>query len=108
MSCSRFGEDDLSFSLSEVSAQYEARVPMKRTESDGDGFSLGGSVDWNQIGLPDPVTIGDDVWIGANCTILPGVTIGDNVVIAARAVVTKDVPSDRLVAGVPARVIREL
>jgi len=54
MSCSRFGEDDLSFSLSEVSAQYEARVPMKRTESDGDGFSLGGSVDWNQIGLPDP------------------------------------------------------
>ena len=61
-----------------------------------------------KIGLPDPVTIGDDVWIGANCTILPGVTIGDNVVIAAGAVVTKDVPSDRLVAGVPARVIREL
>lgn len=55
-----------------------------------------------------PVTIGDDVWTGANVTILPGVTIGDNVVIAAGAVVTKDVPSNSLVAGVPARILREL
>lgn len=55
-----------------------------------------------------PVVIGDDVWIGGHSTILPGVTIGDNVVIAAGAVVTKDVPSNCLVGGVPASVIRVL
>lgn len=55
-----------------------------------------------------PVTIGDDVWVGANAVILPGVTIGSHVVVAAGAVVTKDVPSSTLVAGVPARVIRSL
>lgn len=55
-----------------------------------------------------PVTIGDDVWIGGNCTILPGVTIGNNVVVAAGAVVTKNVPDNCVVAGVPARVIKEL
>ena len=55
-----------------------------------------------------PVTIGDDVWIGANAVILPGVTIGRHVVVAAGAVVTKDVPSFSLVAGVPAKVIKEL
>jgi acetyltransferase-like isoleucine patch superfamily enzyme len=52
------------------------------------------------------VMIGDDVWIGANATILPGVTIGRGAVIAAGSVVTSDVPPDVIVAGVPARVIR--
>jgi galactoside O-acetyltransferase len=52
------------------------------------------------------VTINDDVWIGANSTILPGVTIGKGAVIAAGAVVTKDVPADAVVGGVPARVIK--
>lgn len=60
------------------------------------------------IGQAQPVTIGRDVWIGANCTILPGVTIGNNVVIAAGAVVTKDVPDNCVVGGVPAKVIREI
>lgn len=55
-----------------------------------------------------PVSIGNDVWIAANCTILPGVTIGNNVVIAAGAVVTKDVADNSLVAGVPAQVIKTL
>ena len=55
-----------------------------------------------------PVVIGDDVWIGANAVILPGVTIGRHVVVAAGAVVTKDVPDYCVVAGVPARVIKEL
>ncbi len=55
-----------------------------------------------------PVVIGDDVWIGANAVILPGVTIGRHVVVAAGAVVTKDVPENCLVAGVPAKVIKEL
>ena len=56
----------------------------------------------------NPVVIGDDVWIGANAVILPGVTIGRHVVVAAGAVVTKDVPSYCVVAGVPAKVIKEL
>ena len=55
-----------------------------------------------------PVVIGDDVWIGANAVILPGVTIGQHVVVAAGAVVTKDVPDYSLVAGVPAKVIKNL
>ena len=55
-----------------------------------------------------PVTIGDDVWVGANVVILPGVTVGSHVVVAAGAVVTKDVPSNSLVAGVPAKVIKEI
>lgn len=55
-----------------------------------------------------PVTIGKDVWVGANSTILPGVTIGDYSVVAAGSVVTKDVPSGVLVAGVPAEVKKVL
>ena len=55
-----------------------------------------------------PVIIDDDVWIGANAVILPGVTIGSHVVVAAGAVVTKDVPPYSLVAGVPAKVIKQL
>lgn len=60
------------------------------------------------LGISKPVTIGNDVWIGGNCTILPGVTIGNNVVVAAGAVVTKDIPDNSLVGGVPARLIREI
>ena len=55
-----------------------------------------------------PVTIEDDVWIGANAVILPGVTIGEHCVVAAGAIVTKDVPPHTLVAGVPAKVIRQI
>jgi maltose O-acetyltransferase len=55
-----------------------------------------------------PVTIGNDVWIGGSCTILPGVTIGNNVVVGAGAVVTKDVPDNSVVVGVPARVIKTI
>ncbi len=55
-----------------------------------------------------PVTIGDDVWVGANAVILPGVNVGSHSVVAAGAVVTKDVPEHTLVAGVPAKVIKHL
>lgn len=55
-----------------------------------------------------PVTISDDVWIGANAVILPGVTIGHHAVVAAGAVVTKDVPDNCVVGGVPATVIKQL
>lgn len=55
-----------------------------------------------------PVRIGRNVWLGAKVTVTKGVTIGDNVVIGANAVVTKDIPSDSIAVGVPARVIRRL
>lgn len=55
-----------------------------------------------------PVTIGNNVWIGAGVQILPGVTIGDNVVIGAGSVVSKDIPSNMLAVGNPCRVIREI
>lgn len=57
---------------------------------------------------PAPVKIGNGVWIGAHATILSGVTIGDNAVIAAGAVVTKDVPSNAVVGGVPAKIIKHI
>lgn len=54
-----------------------------------------------------PVKIGNNVWIGASVTILPGVTIGDNAVIGAGSVVTKDIPANVLAFGNPARVNRK-
>jgi acetyltransferase-like isoleucine patch superfamily enzyme len=50
-----------------------------------------------------PVHIGDNVWLGDHATVLKGVTIGDNSVVAARAVVTRDVPANVIVAGNPAK-----
>lgn len=55
-----------------------------------------------------PVKIGNNVWIGGNVTILPGVEIGDNTVIGAGSVVTKDIPSNVLAVGNPCKVIKEL
>jgi acetyltransferase-like isoleucine patch superfamily enzyme len=55
-----------------------------------------------------PVTIEDDVWIGANAVILPGVTIGNHCVVAAGAVVTKDVEPNTIVGGIPAKVIKRI
>ena len=55
-----------------------------------------------------PITIGNNVWIGAQVCVLPGVTIGDDSVIGAGSVVTKDIPAGVLAAGNPCRVIREI
>ena len=55
-----------------------------------------------------PIVIGDDVWIGGGAIVLAGVTVGDRSVIGAGAVVTKDVPSDVVVVGNPARVTKQL
>ena len=60
------------------------------------------------LGIAQPVIIGNDVWIGGNATILPGITIGNNVIVAAGAVVTHDVPDNCIVAGVPARKIKDI
>lgn len=57
---------------------------------------------------PAPIVLGRNVWVGSNATILQGVTIGDNSVVAAGAVVTRDVPADTIVGGVPARVIKHI
>lgn len=73
-------------------------------------------VDWQKNIFPDvytnikanPLQIGDYVWIGANSVILKGVTIGDGSIVGAGSVVTKDVPPYMIVAGNPARIIREI
>ena len=54
------------------------------------------------------ITIGDNVWIGGNACIMPGVTIGNNVVIGAGSVVTKDIPDNVIVAGNPCKIIRTI
>lgn len=59
---------------------------------------------WTKV---PPISIGDNVWIGANAVVLPGVKIGDNVVIGAGSVVTKDIPSNSIAVGNPCRVIKE-
>jgi maltose O-acetyltransferase len=56
----------------------------------------------------EPITIGDNVWLGGGAIVCPGVTIGENTVVGAGAVVTRDLPAGVVAAGVPARVIREI
>lgn len=85
----------------------------------GDGVLIGHNVvlatlnhdmDPNKRGRlhPASIVIGKNVWIGANATILPGVTIGDGEIIAAGAVVTKDVMTNTIVGGVPAKIIKKI
>lgn len=57
---------------------------------------------------PAPIHIEDRVWIGANATVVPGITIGENSIVAAGAVVTKDVPPNTIVGGVPAKVLKRI
>ncbi|MCD7839939.1 MAG: sugar O-acetyltransferase, partial [Erysipelotrichaceae bacterium] len=55
-----------------------------------------------------PIIVGDNCWFGANVSIMPGVTIGSGCVIAAGSVITKDVPDNVMVAGVPAKVVKTI
>ena len=85
----------------------------------GDNVMFGPAVTIATVGHPinpnlrgymycDPVTIGNNCWIGANSVICPGVTIGENTVIGAGSVVTKDIPANCVAAGNPCRVIRPI
>ncbi|GAB3912229.1 sugar O-acetyltransferase [Larkinella knui] len=58
--------------------------------------------------IPGPIIIKRNAWIGAGATVLPGVTIGENAIVAAGAVVSRDVPPNTVVAGIPAKVVRTL
>jgi len=63
--------------------------------------------DYDEWVMADPIIIGDNVWIGMNSVILPGVKIGDNVIIGANSVVSKNIPSNSISAGNPCKVIRK-
>ena len=65
-------------------------------------------VEYRSTTYPKKVVIGNNVWIGSGAHILSGVTIGDNSIIAAGALVNKDVPSNVIVGGMPAKVIKEI
>jgi len=56
----------------------------------------------------EPITLGDNVWLGSAAVVCPGVTIGDDTVVGAGAVVTRDLPAGVVAAGVPAQVLREI
>ena len=60
------------------------------------------------VEIAKPITIGNNVWIGANCTVLAGVEIGDNSVIGAGSVVTKSIPKNVVAVGVPCKILREI
>ena len=74
-------------------------------------YTAGHPLDWQErrkVEFGKPITIGDDVWVGGNAVICPGVTIGSKSVIGAGAVVTKDVPGGVVMAGNPARILKSI
>lgn len=62
----------------------------------------------DKLEAAEPITIGDNVWLGGGVIVCPGVTIGDNSVVGAGSVVTRDIPANVVAVGNPARVIREI
>ncbi|AJY77935.1 acetyltransferase [Paenibacillus beijingensis] len=90
----------------EIRIGNDVRIGPRTSIMDSDYHRLDADVMYHD--LKKPVIIGDNVWIGTRCTILAGVTIGKNSVVAAGSIVIKDVPENVVVAGAPAKVIREL
>ena len=72
------------------------------------GHPIDADIRNTQLEYGKKINIGNNVWIGGNTVVNPGVTIGDNVVIGSGSVVTKDIPSGVIAAGVPCRVIRKI
>jgi acetyltransferase-like isoleucine patch superfamily enzyme len=91
------------FSAVEVTIGNDVAIANEAYVMDSDSHGIEG-----RPVKEEPVRIGDGTWIGARAIILPGVTIGRRCLIAAGAVVSRDVPDDTLVAGNPARVVRDL
>lgn len=73
-----------------------------------DGGTLLFRSQYPDLEITKPISIGNNVYIGNNVIILPGVSIGDNVVIGAGAIVSRDIPSNSVAAGIPAKVIKPL
>jgi acetyltransferase-like isoleucine patch superfamily enzyme len=73
---------------------------------DGGVWVLREEDEFRNADLLAPITVGDNVFLGSGCLIMPGVTIGSNAVVGARSLVLQDVPDGSIVAGVPARVLR--
>ncbi len=111
--------ENAELSIGDTFINREVKIICNKKLSIGDGciIAIGSVIRDNdggnhQILSPEyantkPVNIGNHVWIGENSMVLKGVTIGDGAVIAASSVVTRDIPPHSLVAGIPAKVIRE-
>lgn len=91
-----------------IGKHVEITAGVKFITHDGGAWVLRDKEEFANIDFVGPIVVGDNVFIGNNVIILPGVTIGDNVVIGAGSVVTKDIPSNCVCAGVPARVIKSI
>tara|TARA_R110000744_G_scaffold86027_1_gene168134 strand:- start:342 stop:656 length:315 start_codon:yes stop_codon:yes gene_type:complete len=82
---------------------YTANHPLKASER-----IIGKGIESRYLTSSKPVTIGDNVWIGGNSVIFPGVVIGNNVTIGAGSIVTTNIPDNSLAFGNPCKVIKEL
>ena len=93
-----------------ITIGYHVRIcaGVRFVTHDGGVWILRGQNTFKDADVFGPIIIGNNVHIGNNVIIMPNVTIGDNVIIGCGAVVTKDVPSNSIVVGVPAKVIETL
>ncbi|HVA59669.1 MAG TPA: acyltransferase [Mycobacteriales bacterium] len=91
------------FSVLEVSVGDDVAIANEAYITDTDSHGVAG-----RPARSEPIRIGDGTWIGARAIVLPGVSIGSRCVVAAGAVVSRSMPADSLIAGNPARVVREL
>lgn len=99
--------DDVLISSGCTIVDHDSHAQQFRDRKDDVVNWYRGRKDWNHVEI-SPVTIHDKAWIGLNAIILKGVTIGEGSIVGAGSVVTRDVPPYVLVAGNPARVVREL
>ncbi|MDB6111128.1 MAG: acyltransferase, left-handed parallel beta-helix (hexapeptide repeat) family [Pedosphaera sp.] len=103
-----FNNNTMLCALSSIRVGDNCRIGQGVFIMDADFHEINPATRNRSEGLVRPVTIGNNVWIGSRTTVLKGVKIGDNSVIGAMSLVTKEVPENTLVGGVPARVIRKL